>query len=78
LVTKIETHGTVSELKKWGTNWKDLGESFSLWTKGERALRGVEIHFNSHEGVVIKEDNKKTMTEGCYLVKLKLKIRYTN
>ena len=58
MVTKIETHGTVSDLKKWGTNWKDLGESFSLWNNGERASCGVEIHFNIHEGVVIKEDKK--------------------
>ena len=57
MVTKIETHGT-SDVKKWGTNWKDLGESFSLWTNGERASRGVEIYFNSHEGVVITEDKK--------------------
>jgi hypothetical protein len=54
-----------------------LGESFSLWNNGERASRGIEIHFNIHEGVVIKED-KKDNDEGCYLVKLKLKIRYTN
>ena len=77
IISLRETHGTVSDLKKWGTNWKDLGESFSLWNNGERASRGIEIHFNIHEGVVIKED-KKTMTEGCYLVKLKSKIRYTN
>ena len=57
MVTKIETHET-SDIKKWGTNWKDLGESLSLWTNGKRASRGVEIHFNSHEGVVIKEDKK--------------------
>ena len=62
-------------LKSGGGEWKNLGGHFSLWSNGERALRGVAILFNTGQGVVIKED-KKTMTEGCYLVKLKLKIRY--
>jgi exonuclease III len=35
-----------------------LGESFSLWNNGKRASCGVEIHFNIHERVVIKEDKK--------------------
>ena len=50
--------GQLVILRKWGTNWKNLGERFGLWNNGERASRGVEIHFNIHEGVVIKEDKK--------------------
>ena len=41
-----------------GTNWQDLGGSFSLWNNGLRASRGVAILFNIRQGVVIKEDKK--------------------
>jgi exonuclease III len=35
-----------------------LGGSFSLWSNGERASRGVAILFNTDQGVVIKKDKK--------------------
>ena len=35
-----------------------MGGKFSLWNNGERASRGVEIHFNIHQGVVMKEDKQ--------------------
>jgi exonuclease III len=35
-----------------------LGGSFSLWSNGERASRGVAILLNTGQGVVIKEDKK--------------------
>jgi exonuclease III len=53
-----ETHGTVSDIEKWGQKWKDLGGNFSLWNDRERASRGVAILFNTGQGVLIKEDKK--------------------
>jgi exonuclease III len=53
IISFRETHGTVSDIKKWEQIWR-----FSLWNNGEWPLRGVAILFNIHQGVVIKEDTK--------------------
>lgn len=53
IISVRETHGAVSDIKKW-----EKIESFSLWNNGEWPSRGVAILFNIHQGVVIKEDTK--------------------